>query len=336
MEEYVKKDWEFDHIGLVVRDLDEIMSYYPSIGIGVNIGPLGYGAVWPVPGSPEEEPVPWSMTVYGKPRPNRPSRPWETGMNKVIANLQVGSLVIECIHGRPQGDGFNDDFFRAFGDGISHICFNVRDPEKETAALFEKGCEDIMSLVRSGKIVENYVGTARYGNIWLSFRPMPDQTHRAWQAHNRAHPLVSSWRFLGMGVATRDLDRAVEYYRDLGVVTFEPEAVLDSSAPGFKVHGLTGCVARARIRTAILGPVAYEFTQTLEKETTFGECLSQRGEGAYSLDFAVDDLARETSRLVYRGIKVVLSGRTNSGDAFACFDTRKVGNMMIKLVQKAK
>jgi hypothetical protein len=34
----MKSDWEFDHVGLVVRDLDEVLAYYPSLGIGVDIG----------------------------------------------------------------------------------------------------------------------------------------------------------------------------------------------------------------------------------------------------------------------------------------------------------
>ncbi len=335
----MNEDWEFDHIGLVVRDLDDVMAYYPAIGVGVNAGKLGNGAVWPVPGSPEEEPVPWSMTVYGKPRVNRPRAGVSDGVvriDKVIANLQVGSLVIECIHGRPDGDGFNDDFFRDYGDGVSHICFNVPEPEKETSRLLKKGAEDIMSLVRSGKIVENYLGTAKYGNIWLSFRPMPDQTHRAWQAHNRAHPLVSDWQFTGMGVATRDLDKAVEYYKYLGIASFQPEVVLDTnSARGFKVHGLTGTAVKVRTRRAMVGTVAYEFAETLEKETTFGECLNKRGEGAFSFDFTVKDLARETARLTYRGIRVLLSGKEKNGSAFAYFDTRAVGNMMVKLVEEA-
>ena len=83
----------------------------------------------------------------------------------------------------------------------------------------------------------------------------------------------------------------------------------------------------------MVGSVVYEFAQSLENETIYGECLNQRGEGAYSLDFTVDDLERETARLVYRGVRVVLSGKPKNGSAFAYFDTRKVGNLMVKLVQ---
>lgn len=337
----MKNDWEFDHVGLVVRDLDEIVTYYASIGIGVNIGTLGPNATNPVPGSPEEEPVPWTMTTYGKPSPTRQRRPPSSSdpvvVNKTFANIQMGSLVIEGIRSRPEGTGFNDDFYRDYGDGISHICFNVPDPEKETAALFKKGAADIMNLVRSGKIVENYLGTTEYGNIWLSFRPMPEKWHRAWQAHNRAHPLVSDWKFRGMGVATRDLDKAVEYYKYLGIAALQPEEALDSSSSrNVKVHGFTGSAVNVRYRTALLGSVAYEFAQSLEKETTYGEFLSKRGEGAYSLDFIVDDLEKETARLVYRGVRVVLSGKAKDGSTFAYFDTRKVGNLMVKLVQAGK
>jgi len=333
----MKSDWEFDHVGLVVRDLDEILTYYPSLGIGVDIGPLSPNAVRPIPGSAEEEPEPRTITIYGKPPVDgpRPATGAGVNVNRVIENLQVGSLVIECILGRPGRNGMNDDFFRDSGEGISHVCYNVPDPEAETSELVKKGTEIVMNLEQSGKIVENYLGTGKYGNIWLSFRPPADKWHKAWQAHNRAHPLVSNWKFRGMGVATGDLDKAVEYYQFLGIAKLQPEVLLDSSlSPDFKVDGVTGSVVKARTRTALVGSVMYEFAQPLEKETAYGECLTKRGEGAYSLDFTVDDLEKETARLAYKGVRVVLSGKHENGSAFACFDTRKAGNMMVKLVQE--
>ena len=335
----MKNDWRFDHVGLVVKELDEILAYYPQIGIGVNIGPLSPNATRPVPGSPEEEPAPSISTAYGKPSTERPVRNvgQRVTVNRIIDNIQVGSLVVECIRGRPDQSSFNDNFFKDYGEGISHICYNVPDPEGETSRIVKKGIEIIMNIERNGKIAENYLGTTKYGNIWLSFRPPPDKWHLAWQAHNRAHPLVSRWKFHGMGVATRDLDKAVEYYQFLDVAEFQPEVVLDSgSSRDFRVHGLTGSVARARTRTAMVDSVAYEFTQPLEKGTTYGEFLSTRGENAYSLDFTVDDLEKETAKLVYRGIRVVLSGKAKDGSAFAYFDTRNVGNLMVKLVQAGR
>ena len=83
-----------------------------------------------------------------------------------------------------------------------------------------------------------------------------------------------------------------------------------------------------------MGAVVYEFAQPLEKETTYGEFLTKKGEGAYSLDFTVDDLEKETARLIYKGVRLVLSGKTKNGSAFAFFDARTVGNLMVKLVQE--
>ncbi|MFC1947092.1 VOC family protein [Chloroflexota bacterium] len=327
----MKNDWEFDHVGLVVSDLDEILYYYSSLGIGVDIGTLGPNATNPVPGAPEEEPLPRTMTVYGKPRNNRPIP--ETGkrvnVNRIFGNIQMGSLVIECILGRPKGDGFNDDFFRDCGEGISHICYNIPDPEKETSLLVEKGTDIVMSLEQEEKIVENYLETGKYGKIWLSFRPPAGNQHKAWQAHNRAHPLVSDWQFCGMGVATKNLDKAVEYYQSLGIADLQSEVVLDSPS----THG---SAVKARTRKVTVGTIGYEFAQPLEEETAYGECLTGRGEGVYSLDFAVDDLEKEKTRLEYKGVNVILSGEFESDDAFAYFDTRKVGSLMIKLVQAGK
>ena len=32
-------DWEFNHLGMMVTDRDEILAYYQSIGLGVSVGP---------------------------------------------------------------------------------------------------------------------------------------------------------------------------------------------------------------------------------------------------------------------------------------------------------
>ena len=86
----------------------------------------------------------------------------------------------------------------------------------------------------------------------------------------------------------------------------------------------------------MVGMIGYEFAQPLEGETIYGSCLTGRGEGVYSLDFTVNNLEKEKARLMYRGIAVVLSGKLENGDVFAYFDTRRVGNLMIKLVQSGK
>lgn len=107
-----------------------------------------------------------------------------------------------------------------------------------------------------------------------------------------------------------------------------------SSIADFNVHGkASDVVVKARTRVAQIGPVAYEFTQPLEGETIYKESLDRRGEGVNDFIFTVDDLDKETAKLAEKGVMVILSGNPRNGGAFAYFDTRKVGNMMMKLIQ---
>ena len=32
-------DWDFNHLGMMVTDRDEVLAYYQSIGLGVSVGP---------------------------------------------------------------------------------------------------------------------------------------------------------------------------------------------------------------------------------------------------------------------------------------------------------
>ena len=32
-------DWDFNHLGMMVLDKEEILEYYQSIGLGVSVGP---------------------------------------------------------------------------------------------------------------------------------------------------------------------------------------------------------------------------------------------------------------------------------------------------------
>ena len=64
------------------------------------------------------------------------------------------------------------------------------------------------------------------------------------------------------------------------------------------------------------------------------ESLDRKGEGIIDRTLTVDDLEKETARLVDKGVPVVFSGRPQTGGAFAYFDTREDGgDIMMKLVQ---
>lgn len=76
----------------------------------------------------------------------------------------------------------------------------------------------------------------------------------------------------------------------------------------------------------------YDFVQPLAGDAVHRDSLDRRGEGIHSIDFTVDDLDEETARLVGRGVPLALRGTPETGGAFAYFDTRQLGNAMVKLI----
>jgi len=332
----MKSDWELGHVGLGVRDWDIPWGYYQSTEMGVSVGPqivtrdfqeLNAG---PSKSFYNSE-VPEISGGSGPGKPVDPAPQASAGRRRsayrfIDKDCQVGTLLLEIL---PYP---NIPF-----EGITHLCYNVPDPEGETAELTDKGCQTVLSFTRGEKILENYMDTRRYGNVIVSFRPPVARWEKAWTAHNLSHPILRNWEFQGMGIAVRDIDKTVEYYQYLDIAEFQPESVLDSgSLEDIQVaEGTAGDVAvKARTRTAMVGPVAFDFVQPLEGEAIYRESLDSRGEGVFDLSFTVDNLAEETADLVRRGIPVTLGGKPKDGPEFAYFDTRESsGNIMIRLIQ---
>jgi catechol 2,3-dioxygenase-like lactoylglutathione lyase family enzyme len=206
----------------------------------------------------------------------------------------------------------------------------------ETARLTGKGLRIIFSIEGDGWIGENYLDTGRHGGLWLSMRPPKDRWFSAWEAERLSNRLVSNWKFHGAGIAVRDLDQTVDYYRSLEIAAFQTERVFDSSSTAdFQPGGKSaGSRFRARKRAAMLGSTVYEFVQPLEGDTIYSQALYSRGEGVNDIGFLVNDLDMEAAKLVGKGLPVVLSGKPSEGHAFAFFDTRpEGGNIMLKLMQ---
>lgn len=147
--------------------------------------------------------------------------------------------------------------------------------------------------------------------------------------------METNWRFHHVGVVVRDMDKAIEYYQSLGIFTFQPETMLDSSTfADYKVCGkIPGTVQKVRIRFAEVGPYGFELLSPIEGETIYKEFLNSKGEGIHPLGFRVDDLDGEVAKLREKGISILMSGRRPGGTGFTYFDTRKVGNAIIALSQ---
>ena len=151
--------------------------------------------------------------------------------------------------------------------------------------------------------------------------------------------MENNWKFHHMAVVVRDMDKAVEYYQSLGIATFQPEFMLDSSTyTDYKVYGKTpDSIDKTRMRFVQIGSFQLELVQPLEGEPIYKEFLKSKGEGIHHIAYIVDDLEGETAKLAKKDIPVITRVyRGSTGAGFAYFDIRKVGNVIIELIQRGK
>ena len=328
----LKKDWKLHHPCLVVRDWNDALDYYQSTRMGVNVGPQAMGLDYRNGGPAKiynnnEVPSTNGGLGPGKPLKAEPKKERRNKNYKFMdKNCLVGDLLLEI------GENRSIPL-----EGITHICFNVPDINAETDKLLEKGCELMWCITQGGNILENHIDTRKYGNIDISFRPPILKLEKAWQDHHRSHPYLKEWKFHGIGIGVRDLDKAFEYYEMLDIFDFQDETELDSkSIQPFKVSSETlDSNFKARVRGGQIGSVTFEFIQPVEGTSVYQESLDSRGEGVADIAFTVADLEKEAEALIYRGMPVVLSGKPKNGPAFACFDTREnSGNILVRLIQR--
>lgn len=327
----LKKDWELHHICLVVRNWDDALDYYQSTRIGENVGPqamyMDYRNGGPAKIYSNED-VPKTNGGLG---PGKPLKEAERGRRKdtykfMDKDCQIGDLLLEI--GENKGIPL---------EGITHICFNVPDVNAETEKLLGKGCALMWEITQGDNILENHIDTRKYGNVDISFRPPVLKQEKAWIDHHRSYPYLKEWKFHGLGIVVRDLDKAADYYEKLDIIDFQQETeyngkLLDSIKVSSEAMDLD---FKTRVKSGLVGPVAFEFIQLIEGGSVYQESLDSRGEGVADIAFTVADLEKEAAAMIYRGMPVILGGKPKNGPAFAYFDTRKnSGNIMIKLIQR--
>jgi len=341
----LKKDWELHHICLVVRNWNDTLDYYQSTRMGISVGPQAMYMDYRHGGRPQ--------AMYMDYRHGGPA---DIYANDKVPRVSGGSgpgkpLKMESKQGRRQDnytfmdkDCLVGDLLLEIGEnqgipleGVTHVCYNVPDINAETDKLLEKGCELMWSITQGGNLLENHIDTRKYGNVDISFRPPVLELERAWLDHHHSYPYLKDWKFHGIGIGVRDLDKAVEYYKMLDIIDFQDEIELDGNLlEPIKVSSENMELDfRMRANVGQVGPMVFEFIQPLEGNSVYQESLDSRGEGVADLAFTVDDLEKEAAEMIYRGMPVVLSGKPKNGPAFACFDTRKnSGNIMIRLIQR--
>ncbi|MFC1938198.1 VOC family protein [Chloroflexota bacterium] len=107
-----------------------------------------------------------------------------------------------------------------------------------------------------------------------------------------------------VGVIVRDIDKAIKHYESLGIGPFKP---------------LEGIVA---IERTMRGKPANDVNNEI------------RGEGINHLGFFVEDIERETAKLVENGFKVIATTKFLHGGGLAYFETDSVGGVLFELIQR--
>ncbi|MCS7276199.1 MAG: methylmalonyl-CoA epimerase [Dehalococcoidia bacterium] len=94
-----------------------------------------------------------------------------------------------------------------------------------------------------------------------------------------------------VGIAVRDLEAALRFYRDLLGLHVHQQAVVEEQ--GVKAALLT------------VGESEIELLEPTGPDTPVGRFLARRGEGLHHLCFQTDDVARELEALKAKGVELV-------------------------------
>lgn len=146
----MENTWKLHHVGIPVRDLDQSIRDYQSLGTA------SFQPEFVIDSSKFAE-----YLVYGKtPDPVVRTRG---------AMGQVGPLRVELLQPL-QGETVHKELLEKTGEGIGHIAYTVDNLEEETAKLMEKGFPVILSIIRTGQTRRSavYIDTrSRFSNLLI-------------------------------------------------------------------------------------------------------------------------------------------------------------------------
>ena len=133
-----------------------------------------------------------------------------------------------------------------------------------------------------------------------------------------------------VGLMVRDIDKAIEYYQSLGMGPFQILSL--GTRERFMFGKLTNDV-RPKVMAAQLGQVQLKLVEPAGGVSLWKEALDTRGEGIHHISFVVNDIDKETVKLVEKGLKIIAEGRFLNGGGYTYFDTAGVGGVVLELIQ---
>ena len=303
-------DWKFNHLGMMVTDRDEILEYYQSIGIGVSVGPqplLPY-----IEGEGE-------ITFYRELDGDPVSHKYTTGgtHNFKDGQSQIGNCQLEIYPMKPGPGMFISRYLEKKGDGINHIAFNTDNIEKDTEYFLDRGCDLVFNVTTNGKTIENYIDTRLHGDLMISLRPPADDWEKSWRKNNQKHPLVNKWEFLGLGICVNDINKASDYYDQLG---YEKLSQISRDEEWKKTF-----------RKFEVASIVLEIIEPLEN-SIYVNSIKQRDEGVSEILFNVENLQTEIKKVAEKGTEII---QVSDDKKTATLNSAEKGNILIRLIEKS-
>ena len=303
----MSKDWILNHLGMMVTNRNAVLNHFQSIGMGVSVGPQPL-----LPHEQGEGELMYFQTLDGDPITHK----YTTGgaHNFRDGNSQIGDCQLEVYPMKPGPGMFISEYLEKKGPGINHIAFNTPDIERDTQLLIEKGCDLVFNASVNGKTIENYLDTRTFGDVMISLRPSAGKWENTWKENNLNHPLVSNWKLLGLGIVVENVEKASDYYLELG---FPLNPILKEYEFPNILSSQIG-----------VGSIVFEFLKPTNKSSIYQDCYDNRGEGIADFIYLVDDLKGEIEKLTQNGVNLI-----DSNKDYAILETRKEGNILTRLIQ---
>ena len=286
-------------IGVVVKDMDRVIDYYASLGIG----PFG---------QPMQE-----MRHF-----EYRGKPVDAKSKILITNL--GNADIELIQPL-EGPSIWQEFLDKKGEGLHHIGFFIDDIDKEEENLTRQGLE-IVQKGRSDRGGYAYFDTEGIGGVIFELIQRPKGAFPVkTKADDNPFAVLHQVAFV-----VNDIDKTVDYYGKLGIGPFKPMKlqITDKLVRGKPVE------LKTKALITQVGPIEIELLQPIEGPSVYFEYLKKTGsEGFHHLGFFIDNIKEETEKLLKKGIKPTQQGRGPS-DAFDYFETDEIGGVVMEFVKR--
>ena len=146
------ENWTLLHLGLSVKNMDEAVNYFKSLG----------GQTDDSPGHVLDSANFQDFKTYGK----TDAPPWKIK----IKMLNLGPLTLELTE-PIEGGNWNETFMDEHGEGPNHIAFIVDDLEKEVAELEAKG----VLVMYHAKGTYSYLDARKVGGLVVELMQKRDR-----------------------------------------------------------------------------------------------------------------------------------------------------------------